>query len=245
MPATRQKLTAEQRQEVVAKTKSGATNRELAAEYGVCTSTIKKICRIHGARRPFNVRTACENFVEFQKRANSILWRQDQGKEKLTYEKFRARVAELQSADGGGLDHKQAVVRACKEYPCLHRLFREYDVRKYDPNSESHPEVKHFGTPTGKQSVINENKEQSYRENLAWAMAAAGEYLRTEKYPAIVPNDAAYYLFIQASENPKDFLSRVGQVESKGDGGLEEARLTKKAGSRSIAELDSMLQELQ
>lgn len=235
------KLSKEQRQEIVEKTKAGATIRELAAEYGVAESTIKTIRSVYGARRPAAVRTACENFVEFQKRAHKILWRQDQGKERPTFEKFKARVAELQSADGGGYNHKQAVVRACKEYPCLHRLFREYDVRKYDPNLESHPEVRHFGPKEEGHSVLNEKKDQSYRENLAWAMQAAGEFLRTGEYPVTVPNDAAYYLFIQASENPKDFLSRVGQVESKMDGTLEEQRLSKRAGNRSIAELDAML----
>lgn len=64
-------------------------------------------------------------------------------------------------------------------------------------------------------SVRSEGREQTYRENLNWAINAAGEHLRTKKNPMICPNDAAWFLYCQAIEEPKDFMQKVGQVESK------------------------------
>jgi hypothetical protein len=87
------------------------------------------------------------------------------------------------------------------------------------------------------------DKEQSYRENLRWAINAAGEFLRSGKRPAICPNNSAWYLFVQATKDPKDFLGRVGQIESKGeDDSDKELRVSTK---HSIEEIELFLQELQ
>jgi len=241
------KLTNQQRDEIAAKYAAGQTQAALAKEYGVTKKTISRTCAAKGARRPDKVTTSGSDITAFASRAKSVLWRQD-GTQKATYESWKARVAALESPEGGRLAHSQAIVRASKEYPCLHRLFREYDLRTFDPNPESHP-IEHFGsryTQPGyqKSSVLCEDIEQSHRDNLNWAITAAGDYLRTGREPATCPNNAAYYLYEQAKAEPKDFLSRFNQIEAKGDQESEEKRNTRKAGKRSLAELDSMLAEL-
>jgi hypothetical protein len=91
--------------------------------------------------------------------------------------------------------------------------------------------------------VVNEGKEQTYRESLNWALSAAGEFLRTGQRPTTCPNDAAWFLYVQAIDEPKDFMAKVAQVE-KGDNG-EADRNTRLSAQRSIAEIEAMLAELE
>lgn len=193
------------------------------------------------------VKQNIRDVTEFAKRVKSVLWRQETGKEHPTYDTWVSKVEFLQSSDGGSYTKPQAIVRASKDYPCLHRLFREYDIRAFDPNPESHPNiltkdaVKPDNTLAG---VICENKEQTYRQSLQWAIDAAGEYLRTGRPPISCPCNSAYYLYQQAISEPKDFLGRVGQIESKGVGESEEEKDIKRSGKRSIKEIEMMLQEI-
>jgi hypothetical protein len=68
--------------------------------------------------------------------------------------------------------------------------------------------------------------------------------MRTGQRPISCPCDTAYYLYQQAIAEPKDFLGRVGQIESKGVGESEEEKDLKRAGKRSIRELEVMLKEI-
>jgi hypothetical protein len=178
---------------------------------------------------------------EFRKRARSILWRQD-GKDKKVYDRFERLIQEF--IKDGAMTPDQAVVEAAKDFQCLKKLFREFDVVEYDPHPESHPD-----TPAPekerKSTIRNEGKELSYRENISWALTAAGEYLRKDIEPKSCPNDQAYFLFIQAKEQPKEFMQRLGQVESKGDDGREKTRLARKSSRRAAEEIDVMLAELE
>ncbi len=188
-----------------------------------------------------------KHLLEFSSRCRKVLWRQGSGKERRKYDEWEMRVKELEGA--GGFSHGEAVVCASKDFPCLYKLFREYDVRDFDKNTESHPGIQHFGEVA--QSVIDQDKmievvildkEMTYRENLEWAMSAAGEFLRLKKHPGLCPNNNAWFLYDMARENPKDFLMRVGQSEAKSTDGDE--RASKRAGQRSITELSTMLDEL-
>jgi gas vesicle protein len=76
-------------------------------------------------------------------------------------------------------------------------------ARKYAPKETS--------------AIVMENKEQSYRENLAWAMNAIGEFLRTHRNPITCPNNAAWFMYVQAQDEPKDFLAKVSAVEKSAD----------------------------
>jgi hypothetical protein len=187
------------------------------------------------------------DITEFSKRVKSVLWRQDTGKDKPTYNSWKSRVDFLSSKDGGAYTKHEAIVRASKEYKCLERLFREYDLRAFDPNPESHPNIvmKPSISPNSTLGgVICEDKQRTYRESLQWAIEAAGRYQRVNEMPISCPCDAAYYLFQQAITEPKDFLSRVGQIEAKGAGESEEEKDLKRAGKRSIKELEEMIQEI-
>ncbi len=185
--------------------------------------------------------------TEFAKRVKSALWRQDTGKEKPKYDAWIKRVTELESSEGAGYTHAQAVVQASKDYTCLFRLFREYDLTSFDPNPDSHPQIRKFGESKSKDisEVICEGKKQPYRQSLNWALDNAGTFRRTGNDPVTCPCDAAWYLYELAKEEPKDFLGKVNQVEMKGDSESEDVRNTKKSGRRSIKEIEEMLAELE
>jgi hypothetical protein len=239
------KLTDEQVQEIGRRFAAGETQDDLAKEFSVTRTTIFRKLMALGVKRIPPPKATSHDMMEFQSRARSILWRQDHSKEKPTYAAWEARVKALESPDGGGMTHNQAVIRASKEWPCLSRLFREYNVTDFDPNPDSHPAIQQWGKPAIQQEVVCEGREQSYRDSLRWAIEAAGTYLRTGRQPSLCPCDAAWYLFKQAVDEPKDFLAKVGQIESKGDSESEERRNARKDGKRSVAELDSMLAEIE
>lgn len=239
------KITLEQREELLQRYRGGEPVAEIAASFGLAPTYVAKLARSYGVKRPKTpgAKLTGSGINEFAKRARSILWRQDHSKEKPTYDKWNARVDEL--VKNAGLTQNQAIVRASKEYPCLHKLFREYDVSDFDPNPESHAEIKHYGhTPQLNAEVFCEGIEQSYRDSLRWALQAAGAYLRTKKNPVTCPCDAAWYLYRQAIEEPKEFLGRVGQVEAKSDPEEANRRSIQKSAKKSISEIDSYLEEL-
>lgn len=88
--------------------------------------------------------------------------------------------------------------------------------------------------------VVIEGRETSYRESLNWALEAAGRFLRTHASPETCPNDSTWYLYCQACESPKDFLSHIHQVEGRAtdDGGKEISQEAR----RSIAEIEAILE---
>ena len=240
------KLSDAQRSEICEKYLAGETIREIAKVYGVCNATVSLTLKKKNVRRKTPITTRKAGLTEFTKRAKSVLWRQDQDRVHKTYERWKDRVAELESKDGAGLTKDQAIVRASKEFLCLRQLFREYDVRRFDPNPESHATVKHYGeNAVEEKDILNEGKELCYRDNLAWAVEAAGAWLRTGELPGVIPNDSAYYLFKQACDSQKEFMARLGQVESKDSSESEAKRQVRKGGEKSIKEIDLMLAELE
>lgn len=180
-------------------------------------------------------------FDRFKERARSILCNQEDGfnkKDRKLYIAWTNRIAELM--DNSGFTNSQAVIEASKGFPCLIKLLEEYDISKYDPNPENHS-LQGTGPP---KKVKSENKKQTHKENLNWAISAVGEFLRTGgKEPKICPNNAAYYLYVQAKTEPKDFLTKYTQVESRSVEDEESRRLGKSV-QRSISELDAMLDSL-
>jgi predicted transcriptional regulator len=244
MSLPQSKLTDEQRVEIVERHGLGETMSILAKEFGVSLTTVSKYVRKAAGKsqgQPQEQRSTPATAIrDFAKRARSIIWRQD-GKDKTTYDKWQVRITELEK---GGLNNKQAIVQASKDFPCLEKLFREYDVGEFDPHPESHPRIHMHGKPAPMDGIENEEREQSHRENLSWAIDAAGKFLRTGEAPISTPNDAAYYLYRQACEEPKDFLGKYTQIEAKGGDDLEEQRQAKRSGKRAIDEIDEMLSEL-
>ena len=62
-----------------------------------------------------------------------------------------------------------------------------------------------------------ENREQSYRQNLTWALESAGEFLRTKTQPTVCPNNSAWFLYVQAMNEPKDFMAKYFQIEKNAE----------------------------
>jgi hypothetical protein len=105
------------------------------------------------------------------------------------------------------------------------------------------PQQAGVGSVAGGVVAVN-GVEQSHRDNLKWAMDTAGTYLRTGRFPTSCPNDSAWYLFRQAIEEPKEFLSRFNQVEAKSTDDAEERKRAQRNGKWAIEELDEMLEQL-
>lgn len=92
--------------------------------------------------------------------------------------------------------------------------------------------------------VTCEDRDLSYRDCLRWAIAAAGNLRRTGEEPTVVPCNQAFFLFQQAMLEPKDFMAKIGQIESKEDAETSLERSIRKATKRSIEEIDTMLRQL-
>lgn len=245
MSLPQSKLTDEQRAEVITRRDLGEPMAAMAKTFGVSITTISKICKKAGVNRPIQkdrLVAPAKSVTEFAKRARSILWRQDSGSIRKTYDQWEAKVKDLEV--NGGMNPKQAIVQASKDFARLEILFREFDVSEYDPHPDSHPRIQKHGQPEPVENIECEDKEQSHRENLIWAIEAAGKKLRTGESPISAPNDAAYYLYCQARNEPKDFLGKFTQVEAKSSSDSDEDRDNRKRGKRSVDEIEEMLQSL-
>lgn len=234
---------------------AGDTMTAIGHEYGVKGDKIKKILvelnafdrvKLQPKQRSEPRVGNAVDLRSFAKAARSILWRADPGKEHPTYEKWEKRVKALTSKEGGGLGQDQAVVCASKDFKCLHHLFRMHDVAEYDHDPESHPAIQHWGEANGVDAaevdVVFEGTDFSYRENLRWAMEAAGEFLRSRKHPRKAPNGSAWFFYRQSIDEPKDFMAKYGQMEAKADGG--EDNESRKDSRRSVEEIHTFLKEL-
>lgn len=226
-PHTR--LTDEQKAEVVRRYELGEGSVTLGREYDVHASTILKYIKAAGAQKL----VLDEDIEQFTKRAKQVLWQQDHGREKKTFYRWKQRYDVFKRSVG----RNNAAIEASKEFPCLTRLLHDYGFAIGDPPEESSGDTLIDG-------IENEGREQSHRENLSWAIDTAGKYLRTQERPTSCPNDAAFYLYRQAIEEPKDFLGKFTQIEAKGSDELEEQRRARKSGRRSIEEINEMLATL-
>lgn len=185
--------------------------------------------------------------AKFISKARSILWSMDTGPapERKAYNEFEAAVVRLMKRHEWS--RHQATVQVAKDYKQLKDLFVLYDVKNLDPAP---------GVQGGKWDAHSTDKEKAaakvkclgeetpYREQLRWALQTAGEFASHEKEPATCPCWGAYYLYIQARENPKEFMAKLGQAESKVDADAERSAGTKKSSKRSVEEINEMLDEL-
>jgi len=98
------------------------------------------------------------------------------------------------------------------------------------------------GCQNNSNRVESEGKQQTYRENLAWALNAAGEYMRTKARQKTCPNDSAWFLYCAALEEPKDFLAKVSAVEKSADD--TEGKEFKRSTRKSLEEIERFLEDL-
>jgi hypothetical protein len=98
-------------------------------------------------------------------------------------------------------------------------------------------------TDEGFPDVENEGRIQTYRDNLTWAMNTAGEYSRTKVHPTTCPNNAAWFLYQQALNEPKDFMAKVSQIESKIQDN-DEVSVIKRSAKKTLDEITAFLTAL-
>jgi hypothetical protein len=237
-------------EKICARWQAGDSQKAIGEDHGVPVKTIKAILiELNAYERKPKPKVASGTDVKaFRGAARSILWSHDGGTDHSTYEKWEQRVKDLRSKDGGGLSDNEAIIRASKEFPCLHRLFREYNVSAFDPNPKSDPKIKHWGDANGAEEadarVVFESREYNYRDDLRWAMDQAGHYLSTGKHPETAPNGSAWFFYRQAIDEPKDFMAKFGQMEVKADAGDAGLDATRKSSKKTIDEIHSQLAEL-
>lgn len=174
----------------------------------------------------------------FEKEAKKLLWAKSKapGGKHPDYDSWKVRIAEINSQEKIG--RNESILRASQECSCLAPLMNEYDFESYSI----------AGSPNiteGEVGTICLNIKQTYRENLRWALNAAGEEQRSRVKPVECPNNSAWYLYIQAIQDPKDFLQKLGQVESKVLESELELEDGKRYSKRSIIELDEQLATLE
>ncbi len=105
---------------------------------------------------------------------------------------------------------------------------------KFDPLK-----TQHVNSP-----IQSENRDQSYRDNLLWACEAAGQKIRTGNRPNSCPNDKAFFLYQLACENPKDFMTKFSQVETKEKDDADD-KAKKKSTQFLLEEIESQLEALE
>lgn len=191
----------------------------------------------------------------FAKEARTILLARGFGEDKTgLLKQWEADVALLESPAGGGLDRRQAIVLASKNFPCLAILFEKYEVSIFDPD----PRVKVRKPTEANNTHVAETPQigerlkpaeclgikQAHLTNMRWAADAAGEFFRTGDGPKSCPNNSAWFLFKMAISEEKAFMDRLHAAESKVAEESEFTKKMKRVGKRQIDEISEMLQTL-
>lgn len=239
-------LSCDQIRDIGRRFSAGEPAVSICERYAIAYVTLKRYVRLLGARRPVEPPkyrgdrfTPTAQVMEFAKRVKKYLWPLD-GKSRKRFNAFQERRLHLE--DQEGYSFGQAIVKAAKDFPEVDGLWGLFpDIRAFDVDPSTSPEIKINRQGYG---MNCEGKELTYRENLNWALNAAGEWLRTGEEPESCPNNQSYYLFVQAREEPRNFLQRVSQAESKGDGQRDEERKLEKDSKRAADDIDRMLKEL-
>lgn len=226
---------------IAARVSNGETQSALAKEYDVAVGTLKKaIVKVRRGKLPTPGMPPV-TIVEFKSRARKILWRLNPGKEKIQYDRWEAMCKELNGT--GGMSADQAVVQASKSFDALKPLFATCDVSALDPHPGSHADITHYSKDASAPTIRCLFKTLPNRDNLAWAIEAAGRFLGEKIEPDECPNWAAYYLYNQARSDPNNFTGKYLSVTGRGDGD-EDPEGVKKSGKKSITEINSMLELL-
>jgi hypothetical protein len=219
------------------------TKTAVAEDLQIARATLDKwIKEFGGVPYDFNEEetptTRVGTIKDFVSRVRSILWGVDQRQ----YEQWLSRVEYFQSQD---YSLPEAQVRAAKEFGALNLIFREYDVKQFDRDPDSHPNIVFFGDEKRKRQIVSLDQEMSYRDCLRWAASAAGAHLRTGEEFYEVPNDTAFYLYQQALADPKDFMTKFGTMENREDAEDMLEKSTRRQTERSVEEIDKWLGEIQ
>jgi hypothetical protein len=89
----------------------------------------------------------------------------------------------------------------------------------------------------------------SYIENIRWAAASAGEFMRTGRSPKQCPNNTAWLLYKLAIEDHRDFLAKLTTAETKvreiEARQIQDETNKTNDGQRSLDDMYRLLQQLQ
>jgi len=107
--------------------------------------------------------------------------------------------------------------------------------KKAEPKSEA--------APGARQPVRSLNEDLPYKDNLKWAIDAAGRHSRIGEWPETCPNDSAYYLFTRAVEDPKDFAAKFQQHETKAGSTSKSKNVAALKSVRELTQLLRMISE--
>ena len=129
----------------------------------------------------------------------------------------------------------------------IEEMKRRYDRGESIPDLaisyNAHPRtIRRYVCPTIKR-VKSEGIKQTYRENINWALSTAGEFLRTEVEPETCPNDAAFFLYQQAIDDPKDFMAKVAAIEKSAEDSADNT--VKVSTKKTLSEIESFLERLE
>jgi len=234
--------------EIIERHKCGEPVKDLANEFGITDGYMSRMLQDRGVtsadREVGAIRD--KNLRKFASAVRSLLWQEESGEDEThpLYFAWKDRVDEYRKQHR--LSYGAAIVQATKEQRKCWKLFLRYDVEEFDRFPDSHPAATQYKhqrllDSVAKGKMKSEGIEQNHKQNLSWAIAAAGEFSRTGVEPASCPNDAAYFLYEQAKSSPETFLARFTSIESKTGNKDEPDRLTSE---RAIGEIDGFLKTL-
>jgi len=243
------KLSPAQWKEIIERYKCGERVVDFAKEFNVSTATIRRNLRertITASMKEIDHDAIRDPHLKrFLAEARSMLWRADSGLDEQhpQYFAWKRQLAEIERKYE--ITYGAAAIMATKNCRLLHGLFRKFNVEQFDHYPTSHPSITQYraeekGSIT--YQISNENVEQTHRQNLNWAIAAAGEFKRTGVKPSSCPNDSAFFLYEAAINDPDKFLQRFTTVESKVDDSGD--RADRVASGRSLEEITEMLASL-
>jgi hypothetical protein len=244
------KLSEFHREELIKQWRKGATVEFLASENEISVGTARKYIKQSGKKRYAKRKSKARgmndipanNVKAFLSSCRKAIHRSEPGG--VAYKRWAKIVEEFET--DGGMTHQEACIQASKEFPCCKKLFAAYApaLEGKDPIPESNPDLYTGQQADDSEGMKCEDRELSYRENLDWAIEAAGKEKNEGEAPKVCPNHTAFYLYREARDNSKEFLSRFTQVVGRGVDEADEQRKARRGGERSIDEINEMLDTL-
>lgn len=256
-PVVRTKCSSEEIDEMAERFKYGESAEEIAKDFNIGKETVRTYLSKRGVERGrYNTSCSVPGLKDFLTQVRKVLFRREGGTDKKTYNEWRGKVHELYKT--GDYSKYECQVMAARKFECCRPLFEKYDVSAYDPmakkgditggnapfeeGSKVTVSERPIDSKLGEDAIECEDKELSYRENLAWAIKAVGNERRTNIKPNTCPNDTAYWLYTQAKKEPRDFLGKLNAIEAKNVNQNDD--IGRRAVKRSIEDIDVMLEEL-
>lgn len=243
------KCSDEEIDEIQMRYEFGESLRSLARDFSVGPQTIERWMGKRGAHQGVfrfndgNLTNEHREVQDFLRRVHRLIIRSSPDREYTAWKKYIALVDELFKE--GKLTKLEASVTAAKKFPVAEKAFKDdKSHKKYDIDKKPlMPVAKPVASAPQDGRIVNENIDMTYRENLAWAVKTIGREQRTGERPKTCPNDTAFWLYEQAKKEPKEFLTKVNNIEAKNTS-KEDEKERRKSEQRSIDDLDMMLKEL-